>query len=191
MTTDIQFIPGLISAAYVVLFTASIFGNSVIIHIIRKDNSMKTTTNYLILNQACADLYRTLMESLHISSYRTGGRWFGGIVGLITCKFFLANLFIPTIFSVWILPTIGVDRFYAVSRPFRSSPLSRHFKKLILILWIWSVVCSIEVFITGSLQKSKQDNFCDAIYFLQQKTAFYILTVSLNVLLPLVLTAVL
>ena len=152
---------------------------------------MKTTTNYLILNQACADLYRTLMESLHILSYRIGGRWFGGIVGLITCKFFLANLFIPTIFSVWILPTIGVDRFYAVSRPFRSSPLSRHFKKIILILWIWSVVCSMEVCITGSLQKSKQDNFCDAIYFLQQKTAFYILTVSLNVFLPLVLTAVL
>ena len=149
-TTDIQCIPGLISAAYVVLFTASIFGNSVIIHIIRKDNSMKTTTNYLILNQACADLYRTLMESLHISSYRTGGRWFGGIVGLITCKFFLANLFIPTIFSVWILPTIGVDRFYAV----RSSPLSRHFKKIIPTLWSWSVICSIEVFITGSLEKS-------------------------------------
>ena len=133
-TTDIQFIPGLISAAYVVLFTASIFGNSVVIHIIRKDNTMKTTTNYLILNQACADLYRTLMESLHILSYRIGGRWFGGTLGLITCKLLLANLFIPTTFSVWILPTIGVDRFYAVSRPFRSSPLSLHFKKIILSL---------------------------------------------------------
>ena len=152
---------------------------------------MKTTTNYLILNQACADLYRTLMESLHISSHLMGGRWFGGIVGLITCKLFLTNLFIPVIFSVWIFPTIGVDRFYAVSRPFRSSPLSRHCKKIIIILWSWSVVCSIEVFIKGTLQKNKQDNFCYAIYFLQQQITFYILTVSLNIFLPLIITAVL
>jgi len=104
----------------------------VIIHIIRKDNSMKTTTNYLILNQASADLHRTLMESLHISSYLIGGRWFGGIVGLITCKIFLANLFIPTILTIWILPTIAFDRFYTVCRPFRPSSLSRHFKKIIM-----------------------------------------------------------
>ena len=151
---------------------------------------MKTTTNYLILNQACADLYRTLMESLHISSYLIRGRWFGGTLGLITCTLLLANLFIPVIFSVWILPTIGVDRFYAVSRPFRSSPLSRHFKKIIIILWSWSVACSIEVFITGSLHKTKQDYFCYAIHFLQQQITFYILTVSLNVFLPLFITAV-
>ena len=152
---------------------------------------MKTITNYLILNQACADLYRTLMESLHVSSHLIGGRWFGGILGLITCKLFLANLFIPVIFTVWILPTIGVERFYAVSRPFRSSPLSQHLKKIIIILWSWSVVCSMEVFITGSLSKAKQYYFCHAIYFLQQRMTFYILTVSLNVLLPLFITAVL
>ena len=187
----IQLVPGLISTAYVVLFTASIFGNSVIIHIIRTDNSMKTTTNYLILNQACADLYRTLMESLHILLYLMGGRWFGGIVGLITCKLFLANMFIPAIFTIWILPTTAVDRFYAVIRPFRSSPLSRHFKKIILISWSWSVVCSIEVSVRGSLEKSKQDYFCDTINLLQKQIAFYLLTVSLNVVLPLFITAVL
>jgi len=152
---------------------------------------MKTTTNYLILNQAWADLYRTLMESLHILSHLIGGRWFGGIIGLITCKLFLANLFIPTIFTIWILPTIGVDRFYAVNRPFRLSPLSRHFKKIILILWSWSVACSIEVLITGRLDQAKQDYFCYAIGFLQKRTEFYILTVSLNVLLPFFITAVL
>ena len=36
-----------------------LFGNSVIIHIIRTDKSIKTTTSYLILNQACADLVIT------------------------------------------------------------------------------------------------------------------------------------
>ncbi|XP_020627288.1 substance-P receptor-like [Orbicella faveolata] len=189
--TDIHLIHGLITAAYVIVFAASLFGNSVIIHIIRTDNSMKNTTNYLILNQACADLYRTLMESLNISSHLVRKRWLEGIVGLITCKLFLASLFIPTIFTIWILPTIAVDRFYAVIRPFRSSPLSRHFKKIILILWSWSVVCSIEVSIRGSLHKTKHDYVCDVVYTVQKWITFYILTVSLNVVLPLFITAVL
>ena len=131
------------------------------------------------------------MESLHISSHLIRGRWFGGILGLITCKLFLANLFIPTIFTIWILPTIGVDRFYAVRRPFRSSPLSQHFKKIIIILWSWSAVCSMEVFIKGSFSKTKEDYFCYAIHFLQRRKTFYILAVSLNVVLPLFITAAL
>ena len=122
-----------LSALYVVLFIASLFGNSVIIHIIRKDASMKTTTNYLILNQACADLYRTVMEITHILYHRIAYRWPEGILGQITCKLFLANLFIPTNISVWILATIAVDRFYAVSRPLRSTPLSLHFKKVMVL----------------------------------------------------------
>ena len=191
--SDIHLLVGLIYAAYVVLFAASIFGNSAIIHIIRTDNSMRNATNYLILNQACADLYRTLMESLHISSYFSNGRkrWFGGTGGLITCKLFLANLFIPVIFTVWVLPTIAVDRFYAVSRPLRSSPLSRHFKKIIAILWSWSVVCSIEVFARGRLGKTKQGYDCDVKHVLQKRITFFVLTVSLNVFLPLFITAVL
>ncbi|KAL9989240.1 hypothetical protein ACROYT_G003769 [Oculina patagonica] len=110
-STGVFFIP---AAAYVVLFIASLLGNSVIIHIIQKDNSMKNTTNYLILNQACADLYRTLMELIHISHHLITNRWFGGVLGQITCKLFLVNLFIPFIVSVWILATIAVDRFYAL-----------------------------------------------------------------------------
>ena len=152
---------------------------------------MKTTTYYLILNQACADLYRTLTESLYISSHLIRKRWFEGTVGLITCKLFLANLFIPTIFTIWILPTVAFDRFYAVSRLFRSTPLSRHFKKIILILWSWSVVCSIEVSVRGGLYKTKRGYVCDVLYSLQKRITFYILTVSLNVFLPFIITAVL
>ena len=52
----------LVYVGYSTVFLASLFGNSVIIHIIRTDNSMKTTINYLIINQACADLLISLAE---------------------------------------------------------------------------------------------------------------------------------
>ena len=44
------------------ILVSSIFGNSVIIHIIQKENSKKITTNYLIVNQACT---ADLMVSFH------------------------------------------------------------------------------------------------------------------------------
>ncbi|CAH3022746.1 unnamed protein product, partial [Porites evermanni] len=44
----------------------SLLGNSVIIHIIRSDNAMRTTTNFLILNQACDDLLITITQSVNV-----------------------------------------------------------------------------------------------------------------------------
>jgi len=60
--------------AYIITFLASLFGNSVIIHITRTDNSMKTTTNYLILNQACTDLVITIAEIMTVISLQIYGQ---------------------------------------------------------------------------------------------------------------------
>lgn len=118
----------LIFAVYVVISVASLIGNSAIIHVLRTDISIKTTTNYLILNQACADLLTTLIEGVDCFHYDPDGRlWFGGLFGLITCKLLRGVSFILPIFSLWILETIAVDRFYAETRPLRSSPIRKSF----------------------------------------------------------------
>jgi len=91
----------LLHVAYIATFLASLFGNSVIIHIIRTDNSMKTTSNYLILNQACADLVITLAEGMNVIHYSLmNNLWLGGLLGLITCKVFLAVIFSSHMFSL-------------------------------------------------------------------------------------------
>ena len=52
---------------------------------------MKTTINYLILNQACADLMITIIEGMNAIHYSLmDNSWLGGLLGLITCKVFLA-----------------------------------------------------------------------------------------------------
>ena len=106
---------------------------------------MKTTTNYLIVNQACADILVTTTESLNDITYYFEDRWFEGILGIITCKLLRASPFILSAFSVWILVAIAVDRFFAVTRPFQVSPLSRHFKKTVVFLWVWSAVSAADV----------------------------------------------
>ena len=186
-TTDQQLLGQLLASRHVITFLVSLFGNSVIIHIVRKDNSMKTTTNYLIVNQASADILVTTMELLNDITYYFEDKWFEGIIGIITCKLLRASPFILPVFSVWILVAIAVDRFFAVTRPFQVSPLSRHFKKTVVFLWVWSAVSAADVLALIGLRKEKTSDFCETVekvYYGWRE--FFLTSLFLNVVVPLV-----
>ena len=182
-----QFLRQILVGGYVFAFLVSLVGNSVIIHIVRKDNSMKTTTNYLIVNQACADILVATMELLNDTTYFFENKWFEGIIGIITCKLLRASLFILPAFSGWILVAIAVDRFFAVTRPFQVSPLSRHFKKTVVFLWVWSAVSAANVLALIGLVKEKTSDFCETVekvYYGWRE--FFLTSLFLNVVVPLV-----
>ena len=182
-----QFLRQILVGGYVFAFLVSLVGNSVIIHIVRKDNSMKTTTNYLIVNQACADILVATMELLNDTTYFFENKWFEGIIGIITCKLLRASLFILPAFSGWILVAIAVDRFFAVTRPFQVSPLSRHFKKTVVFLWVWSAVSAADVLALIGLRKEKTSDFCETVekvYYGWRE--FFLTSLFLNVVVPLV-----
>ena len=182
-----QFLRQILVGGYVFAFLVSLVGNSVIIHIVRKDNSMKTTTNYLIVNQACADILVTTIESLNDITYYFEDKWFEGILGIITCKLLRASPFILSAFSVWILVAIAVDRFFAVTRPFQVSPLSRHFKKTVVFLWVWSAVSAADVLALIGLREEEAYDFCetgDRVYYGWRE--FSLTSLVLNVVVPLV-----
>ena len=171
---------------FAIVFLASLFGNSVIIHIIRTDSSMKTTINHLILNQACADMLITLvqlMNTIHYSSYNR--LWFGGLIGLITCKLFLTSFFILPNFSIWILVAIAVDRFYAVTQPLRRSPISRNLKKAIVIMCAWSIASVTGILVNVRVEKAKESSYCDLGILIRTWTQFNVSSLVLNVFLPL------
>ena len=184
-------VTALIHFAYVIIFLASLFGNSFIIHIIRTDNSMKSTTNYLILNQACADLVISLTAILEVFLLhpKTNDRfWFKGVLGDITCKFFVSSMYILPVFSVWILATIAVDRFYAVLLPLRASPVAQHFKKTILFLWLWATFTSTDVIVGAKVEKAEESYYhCDSN---NEWTTFTISALTVKIALPLLIIAV-
>ena len=187
-TTDQQLLGQVLVGGYIITFLVSLFGNSVIIHIVRKDNSMKTTTNHLIVNQACADILVATMELLNDTTYFFENKWFEGIIGIITCKLLRASLFILPAFSGWILVAIAVDRFFAVTRPFQVSPLSRHFKKTVLLLWVWSAISAAANFLalTG-LRNDRTYVYCktvDEVYY--EWIEFSLTSLVVNVVVPLV-----
>ena len=188
---DMHVVP-LMYVGYGIIFLVSLFGNSLIIHIIRTNSAMKTAINYLVLNQACADLFFTIMCFLNVireTSYQ--GLWFGGNIGNITCKLFLGILYVLTGFSIWLLVTIAIDRLYAITHPLQRSPISRNLKKVILILWTWAIVTSVNIFDKTVVQKIEESYFCKALTTVLRKrwTIFNFLIFAMNGLLPLTLLA--
>ena len=176
----------LVFAGYCTVFLASLFGNSVIIHIIRTDNSMRTTTNYLIINQACADLLISFTEIAGVFYYSSpGSAWIGGILGLISCKMFIAILFIPPNFSVCILGIIAVDRFYAVTRPLRLSPTSQHLKKIIFLSWAWSVILSSNHLIKETHTNVKGSYYCNITTLFDDWNTLNTISITVDIFLPL------
>jgi len=152
---------------------------------------MKNTTNYLILSQACADLVITIAEMMDVIHYGSLNKlWFGGLFGLVTCKLFLVILIFPPIFSVWILTTLAIERFYAVARPFRSSPVSKHWKKIIFVLCVSCLITSLPVIEKENFQIIKESHYCNLAEALQNLTILEILAISLDVPLPLAIILV-
>ena len=180
------------SLGYAILVMTSLFGNSIIIHVIRSNNDMKTTTNYLILNQALADVLATLTQSISVFHHSyLNSEWFGGLFGLITCKLHLVLITMPSYFSVCILVTIAIERFYAVTRPFQQTPISRHLKKIILLLWLWCVACTIHILVIRSLKQVRQSFYCSLGSVLQKWKTYDIIDASLNIFLPFFIIVVL
>ncbi|KAJ7383474.1 hypothetical protein OS493_027635 [Desmophyllum pertusum] len=128
-----------LATVYFITIFASIFGNSVIIHIIRTRHFLKTGTNCLILNQACADLIITFTVMTGMLGDDLFHRnWFGGDWGLPMCQLLVWLQFPAEYCSIWSLAAIAVDRYFAVTRPLHLSPISRHIKLVISVLWLWS-----------------------------------------------------
>ncbi|CAH3109998.1 unnamed protein product, partial [Porites lobata] len=120
------------------------------------------------------------------------GMLFEGILGIITCKLLRASPFILSAFSVWILVAIAVDRFFAVTRPFQVSPLSRHFKKTVVFLWVWSAVSAANILALIGLVKEKTSDFCETVekvYYWWRE--FFLTSLVLNVVVPLVAVIIL
>lgn len=185
-----------LATAYFIVILASLFGNSMLIHIIRTRHFLKSTTNYLILNQACADLIITLTVMRDMLGdeliYR---KWFGGDWGLATCRLVVWLTFPSPFCSIWSLAAIAVDRYFAVVRPLQLSAISRHIKSVIAVLWLWSFTSAAGMISMAKVDYISRDGYACVINFSHvELTAANITNMCvmfLNFLVPLVLMTVL
>ncbi|XP_068743118.1 substance-K receptor-like [Montipora capricornis] len=126
-------------SSLLLIVVLSVFGNTVVIYIIKKNRRLHNPTNYFILNLCLANLMIMLVNT---SPYILGriaphlGFVVSGLAGTILCKLqgFLATCTINA--AILTLAVIAADRFIAVFFPMRKAISSRKAIWLIAGSWI-------------------------------------------------------
>lgn len=100
---------------------------------------MRSVTNCLIANMAIADLLMTFSAMPYSAAYMyVKSRWFGGIMGMITCKILQFSVALSVAASVLTLVVIALDRFFAVVYPFKRASVIRKIWVVSTVIWVLS-----------------------------------------------------
>ncbi|XP_078346740.1 substance-K receptor-like [Oculina patagonica] len=148
------------TSAMLFTFLVSVIGNSLVIYVITKHHSMRTSTNCLIMNLAVCDLLTTMfLTPSFIKHLFAGDTWFGGMAGSLTCKIFAAfGLSVLLFCSVFNFIAIAVDRFLAVTRPLTYKLQSRWLVKIgIPVIWLISALLSIKSIMSAKIDYYGED----------------------------------
>lgn len=125
--------------AYSLMFLLSLNGNIMTVFIVLTKPYMRSITNCLIANMAIADLLMTFSAMPYSAAYMyVNSRWFGGIMGMITCKMLHFSVALSIAASVVTLIVIALDRFFAVVYPFKRANVIRKIWVVSTVIWVLS-----------------------------------------------------
>lgn len=136
------YVKGVKAVAYITVILLSLFGNVVVIHVVQKNQRMRTITNYLIINMALADLLTTVFNMLPTLYWIFSGldAWaVGGWLGQTLCKLLNFAQSVSVTVSVLSLCAIAFDRFFAITWPLKRVITFRVAKCIITSSWLSSI----------------------------------------------------
>ena len=186
--------------AWCLFLVVSLVGNTLIVIIIYKTKTLRTTTNYFILNMAISDLLLPILifPSSLIEMYE--GFWFfSGEQRQVFCQLMLFTQFVSCLVSIENLVLIAVDRFGAVVYPFRrpfiGSKLCLFF---ILSTWVAASALASPIFLgyksveyTGKFQNCEwewkrnfsADKYLQAMPFILMALSFALIVILYSLIL--------
>lgn len=143
-------VPSKQDVVFAVLYSAmvlpGILGNCLVITIVRKTPSMHTTTNYLLMNLAVADVL-TLLLCPGVYDFALTSVHLQGFSGDLICKLFVGNAIVPITINAGVLTvcTIAVERYFALVKPFHTAlRMSKSsVRYVVVIVWIIAMLSCI------------------------------------------------
>lgn len=130
----------ILTVMYALIFPIALLGNSLVLYVVFKRQSMRSVLNLLIVNMAIADLLVTVFIMPYSVAYLfVGLEWFGGIVGLILCKTIHFSLTASIAASVITLIVITVDRFVSIVFVWKTCLNLRTSKVSLAAIWLISI----------------------------------------------------
>ncbi|NXM41853.1 GPR19 protein, partial [Gymnorhina tibicen] len=177
--------PGEIAAASVVwgaLWLISVLGNFLVCLVIHRSRRTQSTTNYFVVSMACADLVSSVGSAPFLLLQLSSGRW---MLGSGVCRLVRYIQYLTPGVQIYVLFSIGVDRFYTIVYPLSFKVSRGKAKKMILASWLCGALfASPACFLYGS----NSDHHCN--FFLPdswQGAAYSIIHLLVVFLIPALL----
>jgi len=187
------------TSLYAVAMVLSLFGNVIIICIVRKNRRMRNLTHYLIVNMAVADLLITVLHMpyiLQIQLTNSHGLVVGGLTGKLICKLVGYSQDVSIATSVFTLTAISMDRFMAVVFPLKRVTLSHKARYVLVPIWIISIVICSPLLYVNKMEEYEGEFQCyedwAPLFGLETAGRYYtIVQFVLFYIVPLIIIAVL
>lgn len=174
-----------------------LFGNALVVTVVAGNKHLRSTTNFLIINLAIADLLFIIFcvpftaTDYVLTSWPFGDIW---------CKIVQYLIVVTAYASVYTLVLMSLDRFLAVVHPIQSMSIRTEQNALIAIVLTWFVILlsSVPVYIShGEISYDFDDQWQTACYFLEydplnrpdgyNKPAFQVTFFATSYVIPLAL----
>ncbi|XP_034826219.1 orexin/Hypocretin receptor type 1-like [Maniola hyperantus] len=150
-------------ATHAIVFVIGLIGNALVCIAVYRNHSMRTVTNYFIVNLAVADFMVILICLPPTVLWDVTETWF---FGTAMCRIVLYFQSVSVTVSVLTLTFISVDRWYAICFPLKFKSTTNRAKTAILIIWVLSLLFNVPEFVVLQVQQRVQLRF-NAQYFMQ------------------------
>ncbi|KAM3956192.1 neuropeptide receptor A16 [Aphomia sociella] len=181
-------------ATHTAVFMMGLVGNLLVCVAVYRNHTMRTVTNYFIVNLAVADFMVILFCLPPTVLWDVTETWF---LGKALCKILLYFQSVSVTVSVLTLTFISVDRWYAICFPLKFKSTTRRAKIAIFVIWANSLVFNAPELVVLTTVKSVPLRFdleylvqCMAIWSSQSDLVWHIIKVVFIYTIPLMLMSI-
>ncbi|XP_063833692.1 orexin/Hypocretin receptor type 1-like [Ostrinia nubilalis] len=179
---------------HTVVFIIGLMGNALVCIAVYRNHTMRTVTNYFIVNLAVADFMVILFCLPPTVLWDVTETWF---LGNVLCKLLLYFQSVSVTVSVLTLTFISVDRWYAICFPLKFKSTTGRAKTAILIIWTIALTFNSPDLVVLETVKSVPLRFdmeylvqCMANWSPQNELIWHVLKVLFIYTIPLTLMTV-
>ncbi|KAK2575736.1 hypothetical protein KPH14_012123 [Odynerus spinipes] len=180
-------------AVHSIIFITGLVGNSLVCLAVCRNHSMRTVTNYFIVNLAVADLLVILMCLPPTVLWDVTETWF---LGLKLCKIIPYLQTVSVSVSVLTLTCISIDRWYAICYPLKFRSTTRWAKTVIFVIWTVSFLFDIpDIIFLHTIPPSSEVNTiiytqCDSTLSHKNQATFWAIKFTFLYIGPLIFMTV-